>query len=66
MNEEKRTPVYLTDAQCEILKKVLEYEDIWIQIFRIREGQAILDFDSSGKMKASVKYPLKGVVDNRT
>ena len=50
MNE-KRTPVELTDAQCELLKKVLEYQDYWERIFKTKDGSVELHFDSNGKLR---------------
>jgi hypothetical protein len=59
MPPDNKTILELTEKEAKLFLRFREYQDIWEQVFKIRNGQAILDFDSSGNIKASVKYPIK-------
>ena len=56
--------IELNEEEAKLFIWFRKYQDYWEQISKIRGGQAILDFDSGGNMKASVKYPIKNKVDN--
>ena len=51
MTEEEQITIYLSPKEAELFKTFRQYQDLWEQIFKIREGSVELHFDSTGKMK---------------
>ncbi len=63
---ENKTAIYLTDKEVELFLKFLKYQDIWQEVFAIRDGSVELHFDSNGELlkvgfstykKLSKSYP---------
>lgn len=56
------TNIELTDKDAELFLKFLKYQDLWDEIFKIRDGSVELHFDLQGELHKTGWHNYKRVI----